>query len=106
MPDLVVEEWGVVRERVGTPLEQLALGEDARLCEALLTLHALADEACAGLGIALDTSDAAACVQVHLGRQVASNAASRRAPDAARETALTPHRVGRNRVGAAQSLGL
>ena len=28
-----------------------------RMCEALLTLHAIADEACAGLGVALDSSD-------------------------------------------------
>ena len=32
------------------------------LCEALLTLHAIADEACAGLGIALDASSADGCV--------------------------------------------
>jgi len=70
MPALVVEEWDVVREGVETPLEQLAMGEDARMCEALLTLHAIADEACAGLGVALDTSDAVACVYRARGREL------------------------------------
>jgi hypothetical protein len=40
------------------PLSQLAEARDWRVCEALLTLHAIADEACAGLGIALDASSA------------------------------------------------
>ena len=44
-PDLLAEEWGVFRERVETPLEHLADGRDWLLCEALLTLHAVADEA-------------------------------------------------------------
>src|SRR5215475_6694540 len=37
-----------------TPLEHLADGLAPRVCEALLTLHAMADEACAGLGIPLE----------------------------------------------------
>lgn len=49
------EVWGVVRERAETSLEDLAEGRDRRLNESLLTLHAIADEACAGLGVALDT---------------------------------------------------
>ena len=44
------------------PLEHLTHGLDWRVCVALLTLHAMADEACAGLGVALDTSDGVACV--------------------------------------------
>jgi hypothetical protein len=57
VPDLLAEEWSVFRERAGMALEQLAEGHDWRMCEALLTLHAVADEACAGLGVALDRSD-------------------------------------------------
>jgi hypothetical protein len=34
----------------------LAEARDWRLCEALLTLHAIADDACAGLGAALDAT--------------------------------------------------
>ena len=56
-PHLLTEEWDVLRERAKTPLEHLAEGRDPRLCEALLTLHAIADEACAGLGIPLDNCD-------------------------------------------------
>ena len=52
------------------PLEHLAQGLDSRLCLALLTLHAMADEACAGLGVALDTSDATACVYRARGREM------------------------------------
>ena len=56
VPDLLAQEWEVFREAAGTPLEDLTEGRDWRLCEALLTLHAIADEACAGLGVALDAS--------------------------------------------------
>ena len=52
------------------PLEDLAQGLDWRVCVALLTLHAMADEACAGLGVALDTSDADACVYRARGREM------------------------------------
>jgi hypothetical protein len=69
-PELVGREWAAVKERAGTPLEHLAQGLDWRLCVALLTLHAMADEACAGLGVALDTSDADACVYRARGREM------------------------------------
>ena len=70
IPDLVRQEWGVIRERADMPLERLATGGDWRLCEALLFLHAVADEACAGLGIALDTSDGNACIYRARGREL------------------------------------
>jgi hypothetical protein len=70
LPELVLEVWGVVRERADTPLEDLAEGRDQLLCESLLTLHAVADEACAGLGVALDTSDAQACLYRARGREL------------------------------------
>jgi hypothetical protein len=57
LPELLVEEWGVVRDRLSAPLEQLAQGHDWRMCEALLTLHTIADEACVGLFVALERSD-------------------------------------------------
>ena len=62
IPRLLAQEWGIVRARAGIPLSQLAEARDWRVCEALLTLHAIADEACAGLGIALDASSADGCV--------------------------------------------
>ena len=54
----------------GVPLEQVAAGQDWRMCQALLTLHAIADEACAGLGIALDRSDGQACAYRARGREL------------------------------------
>ena len=57
LPDLLAREWKVLRDADDTPLEQLTEARDWRLCEALLTLHAVADEACAGLGVALTASD-------------------------------------------------
>jgi hypothetical protein len=57
VPGLPAEEWHVVRERADLPLEALAEGRDWRVCEALLTLHAIADEACAGLGSASASAD-------------------------------------------------
>jgi hypothetical protein len=57
LPHLVVDMWRVVRERADNLLEHVAEGRDDRLGDSLLTLHAVADEACAGLGVALDTFD-------------------------------------------------
>ena len=69
-PELVRQEWAALKERADMPLEHLAQGLDWRACVALLTLHAMADEACAGLGVALDTSDAVACVYRARGREM------------------------------------
>jgi len=44
-----------------TPLEKLSAGADWDVCAALLTLHAIADEACAGLGVALAASNPLGC---------------------------------------------
>jgi hypothetical protein len=76
IPNLVTQEWNIFRERVGIPLEHLAKGQDWRLCEALLTLHAIADEACAGLGIALDRSDGKGCVYRAHGRELLARTGS------------------------------
>ena len=46
------------------------------MCEALLTLHAAADEACAGLGVALDTRDADASVYRARGRELLARTGS------------------------------
>ena len=62
IPRLLAQEWRILRARAGIPLSQLTEARDWRLCEALLTLHAIADEACAGLGVALDASSADGCV--------------------------------------------
>ncbi len=69
-PELVAQEWAALEERSDLPLEDLAEGLDWRVCVALLTLHAMADEACAGLGVALDTSDAVASVYRARGREL------------------------------------
>ena len=75
-PKLLAEEWGVFRERAGTPLEDLSEGRDWRMCEALLTLHAIADEACAGLGMALDRSDGKGCLYRARGRELLARTGS------------------------------
>src|SRR5262249_47359985 len=62
VPELLAQEWGVLSEGAEAPLTRLAEGDDWRLCEALLTLHAIADEACAGLGVALDASNGTGCL--------------------------------------------
>ena len=46
-PGLLADEWSVFCDRANMPLDELAEGHDWRMCEALLTLHAIADEACA-----------------------------------------------------------
>jgi hypothetical protein len=57
VPGVLAEAWSVALERSDLPLEDLAEGRDWRVCEALLTLHAIADEACAGLGSASARAD-------------------------------------------------
>lgn len=48
-PPLVAQEWEVVRSALDTPLREVASGQAWRICEALLTLHAIADDSCAGV---------------------------------------------------------
>jgi hypothetical protein len=75
-PGLLAEEWSLFRERAGMPLEDLAEGCDWRMCEALLTIHAIADEACAGLGMALDRSDGKGCIYRARGRELLARTGS------------------------------
>jgi hypothetical protein len=56
-PSLLAEEWSVALDRADQPLADLAEGRDWRVCTALLSLHAIADEACAGLGSATERAD-------------------------------------------------
>ena len=76
LPALVSEEWAAVREALETTLEELARGESRRVREALLTLHAIADEACAGLGVALDRDDGRACAYRARGRELLARTGS------------------------------
>jgi hypothetical protein len=76
IPRLLAQEWGILRARAGSPLSQLAEARDWRLCQALLTLHAIADEACAGLGIALDASGADGFVYRARGRELLARTGS------------------------------
>jgi hypothetical protein len=75
-PELVAEEWGVIRERADTPLGDVSEGRDWRLCEAILTLHAVADEACAGLGVALDSAGGQGCIFRARGRELLARTGS------------------------------
>jgi hypothetical protein len=76
LPDLLAQEWSTFLEHVEVPLEQLGEGGNWRMCEALLTLHAVADEACAGLGIPLGRSDAKGCVYRARGRELLARTGS------------------------------
>ena len=60
----------------GSRWKQLADGRDWRVCEALLTLHAIADEACAGLFVALDRSDGEGCIYRARGRELLARTGS------------------------------
>ncbi|WP_328525271.1 hypothetical protein [Kribbella sp. NBC_00359] len=61
LPPLLVSMMDVVLAAATTPLEELSTGADWELRAALLTLHAIADEACAGLGVALAASNPLGC---------------------------------------------
>lgn len=76
LPELLTREWEVFCARAETSLDCLGDGRDWRLCEALVTLHAIADEACAGLGLALDRSDPDGCVYRARGRELLARTGS------------------------------
>jgi hypothetical protein len=76
IPDLLAAEWEVFRNGVELPLERLTHGHDWRLCEALLTLHAIADEACAGLAVALDATGGAGSRYRARGRELLARTGS------------------------------
>jgi hypothetical protein len=76
LPELLSQEWDILRKRADVPLEHLTAAHDWRLCEAILTLHAIADEACAGLGVALDASDGAGLVYRARGRELLARTGS------------------------------
>lgn len=48
-PFVVRDLWAVVERHIRVPLDEVRHGADPEVWEALLTLHAIADEACAGL---------------------------------------------------------
>lgn len=75
-PDLLAEEWSIFCDRAGVPLEDLAEGRDWRVCEALLILHVIADEACAGLGTAIDRFDGKGCLYRARGREMLATTGS------------------------------
>jgi hypothetical protein len=70
VPEVLAEEWAVFRSAAETPLARLGDGQDWRVCEAVLTLHAIADEACCGLGVALTASDGYGSVYRARGREL------------------------------------
>lgn len=76
VPGLVAETWDMFRQRAGAPLEQFAEGRDWPMREAVLTLHAIADEACAGVGVALDSSGGDGCVYRARGRELLARTGS------------------------------
>ena len=76
LPILLREEWSVLRERTDVPLEHLAEAHDWPMCEAILTLHTIADEACAGLGVALDRADGRGCIYRARGRELLARTGS------------------------------
>jgi hypothetical protein len=75
-PRLLADEWHVFRSGVTTPMEDLAEARDWRLCESVFTLLAISDEACAGLGVALDRSDGQGCVYRARGRELLATTGS------------------------------
>jgi hypothetical protein len=76
LPELLTEEWDVVRDAADTSITDLGGAHEWRTCEALLTLHAIADEACAGLGVALDSLDGGGFVYRARGRELLANTGS------------------------------
>jgi len=49
LPQWILQHWATLTEARYTPLSELRLGRPVEVCEALITLHAVADEACSRL---------------------------------------------------------
>jgi hypothetical protein len=60
-PGALTAAWKVVRGAADVCVEELSTGGEWRVTEALLTLHAIADEACTGLGTAIMASPGPGC---------------------------------------------
>lgn len=56
IPEAVAKYWDVVEEHLDAPLSAVRSGDERELHEALLTLHAMSDEACRGLTGPLNSS--------------------------------------------------
>ena len=59
LPELVVQEWQIVRAAADISIDEVTSGRAWRLCQALLTLHAISDQACAGVGADIAPGSAA-----------------------------------------------
>ena len=55
-PHLVLKEWKVICDALNTTIDELASGQAWRIIEALLTLHAVSDEACSGVAAGVSAS--------------------------------------------------
>ncbi|HEX4217461.1 MAG TPA: hypothetical protein VHZ02_03780 [Acidimicrobiales bacterium] len=75
-PRLLLEEWGVLIRHAHCQLNLLTKADDWQLCEAVLTLHAIADEACAGLGVALTASHGTGSLYRARGRELLARTGS------------------------------
>jgi hypothetical protein len=76
LPDLLTQQWEIFRDGAGVPLSRLTEAHDWPLCQAVLTLHAVADEACVGLGVALDATDAEGSTYRARGRELLTRTGS------------------------------
>jgi len=85
-PALIAEMWRIIVDNLDLPLEDVASGTAWQVCEALLTLHAIADECCAGLLGEADARHRAGRVYRAWGRELLahSGSLSRVAPDRVR----------------------
>lgn len=75
-PELLAEEWAVFRSALETSLLRLGEAQDWRVCEAVLTLHAIADESCCGLGVALTAFDGYGAIYRARGRELLARQAT------------------------------
>ena len=76
LPELLMENWRALGLHLDAGIEAIASGKNWGACTALLTLHAIADEACAGLGVALDCSDGFGCIYRARGRELLARTGS------------------------------
>jgi hypothetical protein len=76
IPPLLAQEWEILCQATEIPFRDLTEARNWRLCQALLTLHAIADEACAGLGVALDASGADGLLYRARGRELLARTGS------------------------------
>jgi len=76
LPQLIVDSWRIVCDALGVEIAALSTGEVWPVTQALLSLYAIADEACAGLGSSSTVAPGPGCEFRAIARELLAESGS------------------------------